>query len=417
MMNLYALLKALDFERLSGTKGEAQAIKVISDYLKTIGLKPKIEPFEIQGFESGTATITANGKSWEATPFGLCGNAVVEGELAFLENADVLMHNPGLYKDKIVLYFHNSKRLYDLYEHTKVKAFIGISSPHKKAYSYSHRQKRAEEFILPSVMIRYDFAEQLMKYDGKKIKLQIKQKTEKKKAHNIVIDIKGKGLDDALVLLVGHYDSVARSHGASDNAGGTVCILKAAEYFAKHQPQRDLRIICFSGEEMGLLGSFAYAKAHEEELSKRCRLVLNVDLAGDPIGRNSLITLGTKELMGYAGGILKENGMLFDESLGIYSSDCMPFSPLEIPSLNIARMGGKALYYIHTEDDKAKHVTQKGLEGPYNAAVAILGRVLNADIFPVSKAIDDTLRDKIEAYLYQSRLEKPELKWQEKYKK
>jgi aminopeptidase YwaD len=416
-MNLYALLKSLDFERLSGTKGEAQAIKVISEYLKGIGLKPKIEPFEIQGFESGTAAITANGKNWEATPFGLCSNAAIEGELAFLENADVLMHNPGLYKDKIILYFHNTKRLYDLYQYTQVKAFIGISSPHKKAYSYSHRQKRAEEFIIPSVMIRYDYAEQLMKQDGRKIKLTIKQKAEKKTAHNIVIDIKGKGLDDNLVLLVGHYDTVARSHGASDNAGGTVCILKAAEYFARHQPQRDLRIICFSGEEIGLLGSFAYAKAHEEELAKRCRLVMNVDLAGDPIGRNVLITLGTKELMGYAGGILKENGMLFDESLGIYSSDCMPFTPLEIPALNIARFGGKALYFGHTEDDKAKYVSQKGLEGPFKAAVKILDRILNAEIFPVTKAIDDSLRDKIEAYLYQSRLEKPELKWVEKYKK
>ncbi len=416
-MTLYSLLKSLDFERVAGSKGEARAIEIITDYLKGIGLKPKIEPFELQGFESGTALISAGKKSWEATPFGLCGNATVEGELVFLENADVLLHNPGLYKDKIVLYFHNTKRLYDLYEHTKVKAFIGISSPFKKAYSYSHRQKRAEEHIIPSAMLRYDYAEQLMKLDGKKIKLTIKQKTSKKTAHNIVIDIKGKGLDENLVLLVGHYDSVARSHGASDNAGGTVCILKAAEYFAKHRPERDLRIICFSGEELGLLGSFAYAKAHEEELAKRCRLVVNVDLAGDPIGKNTLFTLGTKELMGYAGGILKEEGLLFSEILGIYSSDCMPFSPLEIPSLNIARMGGKALFYIHTEDDKAKYVTQKGLEGPYKAAVAILDRVLNARIFPVTKAIDDSLREKIESYLYQSRLEKPELKWQEKYKK
>jgi hypothetical protein len=95
----------------------------------------------------------------------------------------------------------------------------------------------------------------------------------------------------------------------------------------------------------------------------------------------------------------------------------MPFSTLEIPSLNIARMGGKALYYIHTEDDKAKYVTQKGLEGPYNAGVTLLSRILNANIYPVTKAIDDSLRDKIESYLYQSQLEKPELKWVEKYKK
>ncbi len=416
-MQLYSLLKSLDFERLAGTDGEQKAIGIITDYLKKCGLKPKLEDFDIHGFDAGTATISVDDKKWEATPFGLCGNSVTEGELVFLENADVLMQSPGRYKDKIVLYFHNSKRLYDLYEHTKVKAFIGIGAPFKKQSSASHRQKWAEELIIPCAMISYENAEKLIKHDGRKVKLTIKQKAEKKKAHNIVTDIKGKGRDDILTLLVGHYDSVARSHGASDNAGGTVCLLKAAEYFTKHKPARDLRIICFSGEEMGLLGSYAYVKKHEEEMVKRCRLVMNVDLAGDPIGRNALRVLGTKELLGYAGGILKENGMLFDEQLSIYSSDCMPFSPLEIPALNIARMGGKALYYIHTEDDKAKYVSQKGLEGPYKATVTLLDRILNADIYPVMKGIDDSLREKIEAYLWQSQLEKPELKWQEKYKK
>jgi Zn-dependent M28 family amino/carboxypeptidase len=416
-MTLYGLLKALDFERLAGTAGEQKAIEIITAYLKQCGLKPKLEAFEIHGFASGTADISCNGNIWEATPFGLCGDSVTEGELVFLENADVLLQAPGRYKDKIVLYYHATKRLYDLYEQTKVKAFIGIGAPFRKQSSASHRQKRAEEILIPSAMVSYATAEQLLKLDGKKIRLSIRQKADKKKAHNIVTDIKGKGRDEVLTLLVGHYDTVARSHGAGDNAGGTVCLLKAAEYFAKHQPERDLRIICCSGEEMGLLGSFAYAKKHEEELAKRCRLVINVDLAGDPIGKNTLITLGTKELQGYAGGVLKEHGLLFDEQLGTYSSDCMPFTPLEIPALNIARLGGKALYFIHTEDDKARNVSQKGLEGPFKATVTLLSHMLNADIYPVSKAIDDSLRDKIEAYLYQSRLEKPELKWMEKYKK
>ncbi len=416
-MQLYALLKSLDFERLAGTSGEQKASTVITGYLKSLGLKPKLEAFDLQGFDAGKAELSIGGKTFEATPFGLCGDSVTEGELVFLENADVLLQSPGRYKDRIVLYYHTSKRLYDLYEYTKVKAFIGIGAPFKKQSSLSHRQKRVEETIIPSAQVSYSVAEQLTKFKGKKIKLTIRQKTEKKKAHNIVTDIKGKGKDEALTLLVGHYDSVARSHGAGDNAGGTVCLLKAAEYFVKHQPERDLRIICFSGEEMGLLGSFDYVHKHEEELARRCRLVINVDLAGDPIGRNALMVLGTKELMGYAGGVLREKGLPFDEQLSIYSSDCMPFSQLEIPALNVARLGGKALYFIHTEDDKAKYVSQKGLEAPYKATVTLLERILNADLYPIHKAIDDSLRDKIEAYLWQSRLEKPELKWIERYKK
>jgi len=121
-------------------------------------------------------------------------------------------------------------------------------------------------------------------------------------------------------------------------------------------------VVWFSGEELGLLGSFAYAEAHQEEIKKRLRLVVNVDLAGDPIGRNTMFVLGSKELLGYSGGI--------------YSSDCMPFSIYEIPSLNLARVGGKALFYGHTADDVARHTSEYGLTDVYQASVALLQRIL-----------------------------------------
>lgn len=416
-MNMYSTLKELDFERLSGTAGEQKGIDVISKHLLEMGLTPQLEEFEIDGFEAGSATISFENKAWEATPFGLCTDTELSGELVFLENADALMHSPGCYDDKIVLFYHSSIRLYELLAYSRVKAFIGISAPLKNAFSFSHRQNREEFEIFPAVMIRYDFAKQLVKHAGKEIKLVIKQQAEKKVAHNIIVDIAGSGQDTNLTLLVGHYDTVARSHGACDNGAGSVCLLKAAEYFTKHKPLRDLRIIWFSGEELGLLGSYAYVNAHTEEIKKRLRLVLNVDLAGDPIGKNMLMVLGTKQLMGYAGGILKENGLLFQEDLSIYSSDCMPFTPYEIPSLNIARVGGEGLFYIHTEDDKAKYASEAGLKDVYSATVALLSRILNAHFYPTPKAIDDSLRDKIESYLWQSQLKKPELQWREKYKK
>jgi len=416
-MTLHQLLKALDFERLAGTDGEARGRQVISDYLNQLGLEPQVEAFEIHGFDSGTASVSGPDASWEATPYGLCGDSDVEAELVYLENADALMYNPGAYDDKIVLFYHSDKRLYDLCEYSHVKAFIGISAPHKKAYSYSHRQNRERQEIFPAVMIRYDYAEKLMKLAGQVVKLSIRQNAQPKTAHNLVLDIPGTNPDKNLTLLVGHYDSVARSHGSADNAGGSVCLIKAAQYFTAHPPKRDLRIIWFSAEELGLLGSFAYVKAHQDELTQRAKLVINVDLAGDPIGRNVMFVLGSKELMGYAGGLLKEEGLLFSENLNIYSSDCMPFCVHEIPSLNLARVGGKALFYCHTEDDVAKHTSEFGLRDVYQATKTLLKHILNSVYYPVTKDIDDSLRDKIERYLWHSLLEKPELKWREKYRK
>jgi len=416
-MSLQKMLKDFDFERLAGSAGEAKAREIIINYLRNLGFDPQVEPFTIKGFSSGTADIFVGSYHFEATPFGLCTDVEIEAELVFLENADILKHNPGIYEDKIVLYYHHQTRLYELNEFTKVRAFIGISAPGKKSYSYSHRQNCEDDAYVPSVMMRYDDAEKLIKHSGKQVKLMISQKRESLLAHNLILDIKGSSNEKNLTLLVGHYDTVARSHGACDNAAGSIALLKAAQHFAKHPPRRDLRIIWFSGEEMGLLGSYAYAQAHADEIQKRLRSVINVDLAGDPIGRNQLIVLGTKELMGYSAGILKENGLLFCESLGIYSSDCMPFSVFEVPSLNLARTGGKALNFGHTADDTYKNTSEYGLQDIVRATIVLLDHILNAAIYPINKEIDDSLRDKIESYLWQSTLQKPELKWRERYRK
>jgi len=416
-MKLYPMLKSLDFERMTGTAGEERGIQVIAGHLKKMGFEPKVETFEFEGFDPGTATISDGEKSFEATPYGLCPDVSVSGKLIYLENLDAIKYNPGAYDDAIVLFYHSDSRLYSLSKLAKVKAFIGISAPFKSAYSYSHRQNLPAEESFPIAMMRYDDAEKLIKKAGKTVSLTIKQKVEKRIGHNIVLDIEGSGKDDSLTLLVGHYDTVARSHGACDNAAGSVCMIKAIEQFKKKPPLRDLRVIWFSGEELGLLGSYAYVKQHEEELKKRCKLVVNVDLAGDPIGRNVLFCLGTKELKGYASGILKEAGLLFSDKLSLYSSDCIPFSVHEIPSLNLARVGGKALYHGHTDQDVAKHCSEQGLTDVYLATKTILSRVLNAEMYPVAEGIDDSLRENLERYLWHSTLEKPELKWTEKYKK
>ena len=178
-----------------------------------------------------------------------------------------------------------------------------------------------------------------------------------------------------------------------------------------------MRVIFFSGEEMGLLGSQAYVKKHSRELQKRAGLVVNVDVSGDPIGFDTAFILGTKELLGYFDGITKEIGIAFKTKLDISSSDCMPFSIYEIPSVSISRRGGKANFFIHTPDDNPRFVSKKGFNNTIKSTITFLDRVLNARVYPIKKVIDASLREKIEKYLWNLTYEKPELKWEPKYKK
>ena len=95
----------------------------------------------------------------------------------------------------------------------------------------------------------------------------------------------------------------------------------------------------------------------------------------------------------------------------------MPFSRYEVPSVNIARAGGKAAHYAHTADDVARNVSPRGLEPSYRAVVSILSRILGAEIYPLRKRIDDSLREQIEQYLWKRIGIEPKLAWREKYKR
>jgi len=108
---------------------------------------------------------------------------------------------------------------------------------------------------------------------------------------------------------------------------------------------------------------------------------------------------------------------MFKEALDTYSSDCMPFAAREVPSINVARMGGRATFHIHTADDTARQVSGAGIEGPSRAARLIVERTLGAAIYPVRREIDESLRERIEKYLWSSRYEKPELEWKERYRR
>ncbi|MFL6281529.1 MAG: M28 family metallopeptidase, partial [Pyrinomonadaceae bacterium] len=74
--------------------------------------------------------------------------------------------------------------------------------------------------------------------------------------------------------------------GAQDNGAGVAQVLEAARAIASmpRPPRRSIRFALWGGEEQGLLGSAAYARAHESEM-KTCIAALNTDNgAGHPKG-------------------------------------------------------------------------------------------------------------------------------------
>ncbi|RFP19543.1 MULTISPECIES: M20/M25/M40 family metallo-hydrolase [unclassified Duganella] len=89
-------------------------------------------------------------------------------------------------------------------------------------------------------------------------------------AYNVVADFPGTDPVGEMVILGAHIDSWDLGTGATDNGAGTVAMMEIlrAVHALDLRPKRTLRVVLFSGEEQGLLGSKAYVAAHADELSK-----------------------------------------------------------------------------------------------------------------------------------------------------
>ena len=87
---------------------------------------------------------------------------------------------------------------------------------------------------------------------------------------NVIGEIRGYEKPDEVVVLGAHLDSWDLGTGALDNGCNAALVIEAARAIKASGllPRRTIRFILFSGEEEGLLGSWAYVRTHRAELDK-----------------------------------------------------------------------------------------------------------------------------------------------------
>jgi hypothetical protein len=176
-------------------------------------------------------------------------------------------------------------------------------------------------------------------------------------AYTLVIgahfDHLGMGEDDNIL------DPAAKGevhNGADDNASGTAGVLALADHFTKNNRKEKFNFlfICFSGEELGLIGSKKFCEQPSIDFS-HVNYMINMDM----IGR---FNDSTKKLIIYGIGTAKEWLPLIDnlpsdfdikkDSAGIGPSDQTSFYLKNIPVLHF--FTGQHTDYHKATDDYAK---------------------------------------------------------------
>jgi carboxypeptidase Q len=103
---------------------------------------------------------------------------------------------------------------------------------------------------------------------------------------NVVAELKGSEKPDEFVVLGAHLDSWELGTGALDNGCNAVLVIDALRAIKASglRPKRSIRLILFSGEEQGLLGSHAYVRSHRAELDKAAGVLIFDEGTGQVTG-------------------------------------------------------------------------------------------------------------------------------------
>jgi hypothetical protein len=71
----------------------------------------------------------------------------------------------------------------------------------------------------------------------------------------------GSEMPEQQIVVAAHYDHIPGCNGADDNATGTAATLEAARVLGMRDYPRTLVVACWDEEEIGLVGSYAFASA------------------------------------------------------------------------------------------------------------------------------------------------------------
>ncbi len=178
------------------------------------------------------------------------------------------------------------------------------------------------------------------------------------------------------IVIGAHYDHLGLGHdhnsldanpdgkihnGADDNASGTAGVMELARYFSSNgvKESYNFLFLCFSGEELGLLGSKKWCESPDIPLNS-IHFMLNMDMIGrlnDSTKKVVIYGVGTSPVFVPLIDSLKSSLVIKKDSSGIGPSDQTSFYLKDIPVLHF--FTGQHSDY-HKPSDDVEKINVKG---------------------------------------------------------
>nr|XP_033790342.1 carboxypeptidase Q [Geotrypetes seraphini]XP_033790345.1 carboxypeptidase Q [Geotrypetes seraphini] len=278
--------------RMSGSKNLDLAIKYMYNALQKDGLdNVHLEPVKVPHWERGeefammleprnqSISILGLGSSIGTPPQGITADVLVVTSFTELHRrAPEARGKIVVYNQPFVSYEETVKyRSFGAVEAAKVGAVaslirsiasFSIYSPHTGWQDYQTDVPK-----IPTACIAVEDAEMMARMASRGTKIVITLKMGAKtypdaNSFNTVAEIVGNKYPEQVVLVSGHLDSWDVGQGAMDDGGGAFISWEALSIIKDLglSPKRTLRLVLWTGEEQGGVGSRQYYELHKENI-------------------------------------------------------------------------------------------------------------------------------------------------------
>lgn len=345
--------------RQSGTDGERAAAEFIGEYLEDLGYRVEYQPVEVEHIPWGDEFVSLVGEGrpeLRAIPLSMTGMGDVTGPLVWVGKAfNDEFPEEGL--DGAIALIERGEITFEV-KVNRAAAAGAVAAIIYNSERGNFRGALQSEGPIPVVSLSREQGEEVLRLleNEPELEARVKIETVQLDSQNVIAELDDQVDECGVVVLGGHYDSVADTEAAGDNGTGVVSLLVMAEKIAKAHSEGNplpfaLRLVFFGVEEIGLYGSRHYV----DELSEDEREEITAMLNFDAMGKGNASMEGSASLSDIAVEFAAENSIALGrkQSSRGFGSDHASFLAVDIPALFFF---GDDFSIINSPDDVLEEV-------------------------------------------------------------
>ena len=353
-------LTAKHSPRQSATAQEAAAAEYISALLSEFGYQTELRPFTIDLTRTDPPVLQVHSANpltgllgGRAFPLTLSGEGEAAGVLAGAGRALLDDIPAGSLTGRVALIERGVIPFEEKVSRAQEAGAVAVVIYNNRRGNFVGRLSTRS--AIPAVSVSRETGEALLALiETGDAAVTVSVVIEARDSANVVADLPGTDPDSGMVVLGGHYDTVADVDGANDNGSGIAALLTVARHAAERSYPFALRFIAFGSEEEGLIGSREYVDALSAPETRNIVAMLNFDALGTGDVAAMIATAWLGEMVLVLGDEIGVTVRL-DPDLGLDggSSDFAPFEAAGVPFVFFF---ADDFSRIHTVEDTLEHV-------------------------------------------------------------